>query len=61
MVEILVASVQGLCIVGMLVGAYLSISYGAHAEAAPASDERFDPVTAHSWHVYSPAYAHAHR
>ena len=50
MVEFLVASVQALCMFGLLCGAYFSIAYGPQTvKVAPA--ERFDPVTSHSWNV----------
>ncbi len=53
MVEYLIAAVQGLCLLGLLCGAYFSIVYGPDTEAAP-SAERFDPVTTHSWHIGDP-------
>ena len=61
MVEFLVASVQALCIFGLLCGAYFSIAYGPNQQPAAAEAERFDPVTAHNWHVYTPAFQHGRR
>lgn len=58
MVEFLIAAVQGLCIFGLLCGAYLSIAYGPEAEEAP-STEDFDPVTTHSWHIGDRGIHHA--
>ena len=46
MVEFIVALAQGLCICGLLYGAYLSITYSI---AEPVKKhEDFDPVTTHT-------------
>lgn len=58
MVEFLIAAVQGLCIFGLLCGAYFSITYGGETEAAPSAED-FDPVTTHSWHVGDSGIRHA--
>ena len=47
MAEFLITLAQGLCICGLLYGAYLSITY-SEAEP-PKTRERFDPVTTHTW------------
>ena len=48
MVEFLIEAVQVTCIIGLLYGAYLCITYGAGYEPAP-EPVRFDPVTTHAW------------
>ena len=53
MADFLFALGQVLCILGLLYGAYLSITYrqdDAAAKAPPASS-RFDPVTTHFWEL----------
>ena len=59
MVDFLVAAVQASCILGLLYGAYLSITYSAGAEPAKAP-MRFDPVTSHSWVVEHEPVRHFH-
>lgn len=49
MVDFLIAAAQGLCIAGMLSGAYFSLRYHGERALARSSDTRFDPVTAHVW------------
>lgn len=51
MVDFIFALGQVLCIVGLLYGAYLSITYRQEdpMEKAPAAQMRFDPVTTHAW------------
>ena len=48
MADFLVWMAQTACILGLLYGAYLCITYTAGSEPAP-TQERFDPVTTHSW------------
>jgi len=48
MAEFLIAAVQGLCIFGLLCGAYLSITYAPEAESVRTA-ARYDPVTTHAW------------
>jgi len=48
MVDFLVAAMQGVCIFGLVCGAYFAISYGEQSIPV-ARAERFDPVTTHSW------------
>ena len=48
MADFLVWMAQAACILGLLYGAYLCIMYTADSEPAP-TQERFDPVTTHTW------------
>ena len=59
MVDFLVATIQASCILGLLYGAYLSITYstGAAPSKAPV---RFDPVTSHAWSVPPDDLRHLH-
>ena len=52
MVEFLIAAMQVLCIVGLLCGAYLSITYAPETDAVK-TPARYDPVTTHAWSVPS--------
>lgn len=53
MVDFLFALGQVLCILGLLYGAYLSITYRQEDpdENASTAHIRFDPVTTHVWYV----------
>ena len=53
MVDFLFARGQGLFILGLLYGAYLSITYRQEdpEENASTAHIRFDPVTTHVWNV----------
>ena len=49
MVDFLVAIAQGLCLAGLVWGAYFAITYAEDESAA--KPVRFDPVTGHVWTV----------
>ena len=51
MADFLFALGQGLCILGLLCGAYLSITYRQDEpwKKRPVSRIDFDPVTTHAW------------
>ena len=59
MVDFLVEWMQALCIVGLLCGAYYSITYRLEARS-PRRRPRQDPITMHIREVTRDAAPHAH-
>ena len=59
MVELLISAIQGLCVFGLMTGAYYAIRYGAEPAAVPAPAARYDAVTTHAWNVHGVRLGHA--